>query len=257
MSWVLVTGASSGLGLEFCNQLAGRGHNVVMVARRENVLVTEAQRIENYYGVTCEVLPADLATQPGLKAVARRLAANERPISLLVNNAGFALAEDFVDGSASQQVRGLNVMVRAVMLLSQTAASRMRRRGRGAILNVSSVASGTAMGTYAAHKTWVEIFSCALAEELRGSGVQVMALKPGTTDTGFFSKITTKIEDVPTIARLTPEYVVEQALNDLARGKVISVPSVIYKVMDFLTWKAPRSLVCRFTGYLQRDRFRV
>lgn len=257
MSWVLVTGASSGLGLEFCNQLAGRGHNVVMVARRENVLVTEAQRIENYYGVTCEVLPADLAIQPGLKAVARRLAASERPISLLVNNAGFALAEDFVDGSASQQVRGLNVMVRAVMLLSQTAASRMRRRGRGAILNVSSVASGTAMGTYAAHKTWVEIFSCALAEELRGSGVQVMALKPGTTDTGFFSKITTKIEDVPTIARLTPEYVVEQALNDLARGKVISVPSLIFKLMSFLTWKAPRSLVCHFTGYLQRDRFRV
>ena len=148
-------------------------------------------------------------------------------------------------------------MVRAVMLLSQTAASRMRRRGRGAILNVSSVASGTAMGTYAAHKTWVEIFSCALAEELRGSGVQVMALKPGTTDTGFFSKITTKIEDVPTIARLTPEYVVEQALNDLARGKVISVPSLIFKLMSFLTWKAPRSLVCQFTGYLQRDRFRV
>lgn len=257
MSWVLVTGASSGLGLEFCNQLAGRGHNVVMVARREIVLVTEAQRIENYYGVTCEVLPADLATQPGLKAVARRLAASERPISLLVNNAGFALAEDFVDGSASQQVRGLNVMVRAVMLLSQTAASRMRKRGRGAILNVSSVASGTAMGTYAAHKTWVEIFSCALAEELRGSEVQVMALKPGTTDTGFFSKITTKIEDVPTIARLTPDYVVEQALNDLARGKVISVPSLIFKLMSFLTWKAPRSLVCHFTGYLQRDRFRV
>ena len=84
-----------------------------------------------------------------------------------------------------------------------------------------------------------------------------MALKPGTTDTGFFSKITTKIEDVPTIARLTPEYVVEQALNDLARGKVISVPSLIFKLMSFLTWKAPRSLVCQFTGYLQRDRFRV
>ena len=106
MSWVLVTGASSGLGLEFCNQLAGRGHNVVMVARRENILLEQAQRIENFYGVTCEVLPADLASQAGLKAVARRLASEERPISLLVNNAGFALAEDFVDGSASQQVRG-------------------------------------------------------------------------------------------------------------------------------------------------------
>lgn len=245
MATALITGASSGIGLEFARQLAARGHNLVLVARNEQKLQEVAASLE---WVKVEVLSADLAEEADTQKVAERLRSTDQPVSLLVNNAGFGLGQKFVDGSLQREVDALNVMVRAVMVLSHAAAGAMKARGRGAIVNISSVASWTAGGTYAAHKTWVNVFSEALASELKGSGVTVTSVRPGTTDTDFFDKIGFGFATLPTIARITPGQVVHEAMRAVAAGKVEVVPSLTYKVVDALTHISPRPLIRLITG---------
>ena len=149
MGTALVTGATSGIGEEFCWQLASAGHDLVLVARREDALAALAASLANVAGVRAEVIAADLSTEAGCARVAARLdvggpADTEkpdlRPVDLLVNNAGFGLGSAFLDNSLENEINGLNVMVRAVMTLAHHAGISMRSRGRGAILNVGSVA---------------------------------------------------------------------------------------------------------------------
>src|SRR5690606_40084718 len=127
-------------------------------------------------GVRAEVLVADLADRADVDRVAERLRDHERPVGLLVNNAGHGIGQRFVGGDLAGQEQALDVMVRAVMVLSHPAAGAMVERGRGAILSVSSVAALTAMGPYAAHKAWVRTFTEGLAVELDGTGVTATVL---------------------------------------------------------------------------------
>ena len=123
MGTALVTGASSGLGEEFCWQLAAARHNLVLVARREDKLREIAEKIEAASGVHTEVLVADLGTARGRKAVVERLRQDERPIGLLVNNAGFGLGVPFRENSMTAETKALDVMVRAVMELTHAAVN--------------------------------------------------------------------------------------------------------------------------------------
>ena len=245
MATALITGASSGIGEEFARQLAERGHDLVLVARNETKLRQVAAALD---WVNVEVLPADLSKAADTDRVAARLSQSERPISLLVNNAGFGLGQVFVEGDTQRELDALNVMVRAVMVLSQAAARAMKARHHGAIVNISSVASRTAGGTYAAHKTWVNVFSEALASELKGSGVTVTSVRPGTTATEFFDKIGFDFASLPTIARISPQQVVAEAMRGVSAGKVEVVPSFTYKVVDALTHISPRPLIRLITG---------
>ena len=181
MGTALVTGATSGIGEEFCWQLASAGHDLVLVARREDALAALADSL---------AIAADLSTDSGCARVAARLDVggpadtekpDVRPVDLLVNNAGFGLGSAFLDNSLENEINGLNVMVRAVMTLAHHAGISMRSRGRGAILNVGSVASRTGAGTYSAHKAWVVAFTEGLAAELAGSGAPVPSIRPSST----------------------------------------------------------------------------
>ena len=140
MGTALVTGASAGLGLEFAWQLATARHDVVLVARGKERLERLAAQLEAAAGVRAEVLVADLSQREDVDLVARRLTDEERPVGLLVNNAGYGMGEHFVDGDLIAQERALDVMVRTVLVLSHAAAGAMTERGRGAILNVGSIA---------------------------------------------------------------------------------------------------------------------
>ena len=185
MGTALVTGATSGLGLELAWQLATARHDLVLVARSTDRLEAVAQELHQLAGVDVEVLPADLAREDDLTRVADRLREPGRPVGLLVNNAGFGLGQTFVGGDLDREQRALDVMVRAVLVLSHAAAGAMVERGRGAILNVSSMTARTAMGTYAAHKSWVLTFTESLACELDRTGVTATVLCPGLVHTGF------------------------------------------------------------------------
>lgn len=249
MGTALVTGASAGLGLEFAWQLATARHDVVLVARDGERLARLAAQLEAAAGVHAEVLPADLTDRADVARVAERLRADERPVGLLVNNAGLGLNQHFVPGDLDAEDRALELMVRTVMALSHAAAGAMTARGRGAILNVGSVAALTATGTYAAHKAWVRVFTEALAAELRGTGVTATVVSPGFTHTEFHERGRIDTAHYPAAAWLDAEDVVAAALADVRRGVVLSTPSLRYKAVSALLRVTPRSAVRALGGY--------
>lgn len=249
MGTALITGASAGLGLEFAWQLATARHDVVLVARDGDRLSRLAGQLEAAAGVRAEVLSADLSQRDQLDLVAARLAQAERPVGLLVNNAGFGLAQPFVGGDLGREELALDVMVRAVLVLSHAAADAMSARGRGAILNVASIAALTASGTYSAHKAWVRTFTEGLAVELRGTGVTATALCPGLVHTEFHQRADIDLDVIPEVAWLNAEDVVAEALADVRHGVVISTPSLRYKAAAGAARLAPRWAVRAFGRY--------
>ena len=226
MGTALVTGATSGIGEEFCWQLAAAGHDLVLVARRDDTLRALADSLANVAGVRAEVIAADLSTDSGCAArldvggPADREKPDLAPVDLLVNNAGFGLGTDFLDNSLDNEINGLNVMVRAVMTLAHHAGISMRSRGRGAILNVGSVASRTGAGTYSAHKAWVVAFTEGLAAELKGSGITATVVCPGPVDTPFFERAGVDMRSTPSWLMASPEQVVTEALDAMGAMKV-------------------------------------
>ena len=171
-----------------------------------------------------------------------------RPVDLLVNNAGFAVGQDFVSGSIEQERRALAVMVGAVMELTHAAVPGMVARGHGAVLNVASVTALTAMGTYAAHKSWVRTFTEGLASELRGTGVTATVLNPGLTHTEFHARAAMDESAWPAFVWLQADDVARQALDAVRRGQVICTPSLRYQIANAALRASPRWLVRRVAG---------
>lgn len=254
MATVLITGASAGLGLEFAWQLATARHDVVLVARDVERLERLAGQLRAAAGVRAEVLPADLSERDQVERVAERLRDPERPVGLLVNNAGFGMGESFLGGDLALHERGLEVMVRAVMVLSHAAAGPMVERGRGAILNVSSVAALSTFGTYSADKAWVRVFTEGLAVELRGTGVTATALCPGLVHTEFHERAGIGGAGLPQLAWLNADAVVAAALADVRRGAVISTPSLRYGLVAEVARLLPRAAIRALSGVDRRTK---
>lgn len=250
MGTALITGASAGLGEEFAWQLATARHDLVLVARRQDRLETLAHELRQIAGVRVEVLPADLSNRDDVERVARRLQDQENPVGLLVNNAGFGLGQTFLDGELAREESALAVMVQAVLVLSHASATAMRQRGRGAILNVSSMTAHTAMGTYAAHKAWVLSFTEGFSNELQGTGVTATALCPGLVHTEFHETAGMDISSLGEASWLDAERVVADALQAVRRGQVICTPSIRYRSADAFLRLAPRRLVRRLSNSL-------
>lgn len=257
MGTALITGASAGLGEEYAWQLAGAGHNLVLVARRKERLESLAEQIRAVTGVDVEVLPADLNRRMDVLKVSRRIAVDdERPIGLLVNNAGFGLKKRFTRNKPLDEERGLNVMVRAVLMLSKSAVDSMTRRGHGAILNVASMTENMALGSYAAHKAWVRSFTEGIATELEGSRVTATVVLPGLVRTEFHHTAAMRAEVWPSWAWLSAEEVVEESLAAVRRGDVISVPNWKYQVLNAGLRVLPRSVVRAVAGSQSHSRQR-
>jgi uncharacterized protein len=238
----LITGAGAGLGLEFAWQLATAHHDLVLVDRDVERLERVAGQLQAAAGVHIETLLADLSVAGDVERVAERLRSEERPVGLLVNNAGAAAGQRFVDGDLGREEAVLDVMVRCVLVLSHAAAGQMTARGRGAILNVASVAALIALGTYSAHKAWVRTFTEGLAVELRGTGVTATVVCPGFVHTEFHDTAGIDMTWLPEVAWLRADDVVAAALADVRRGVVISTPSVRYRLGSAAARAMPRSL---------------
>lgn len=243
MGTALITGASAGLGLEFAWQLAAARHDLVLVARDVERLERLAAQLHAAAGVHVEVLAADLSVARDVDRVAERLRSPERRVGLLVNNAGYGLKQPFVTGDVDKELAALDVMVRAVLVLSRAASEQMVEAGRGAILNVASVAALMTSGTYSAHKAWVRSFSEGLAVELAGTGVTSTVVCPGFVHTEFHERARMTMDGYPEVVWLRPEAVVAQALADVRRGAVISTPSIRYTLASGLLRMLPRSAV--------------
>ncbi len=243
MSTALVTGATSGIGLAFAHQLAERGHDVVLVARDRARLENVSDELRARYAVSTEIVAADLSERADTGKVAERLADRARPVDLLVNNAGSSLKKRFLDNDVADEERVFDVLARAVMVLSHAAANAMRERGHGAIVNVSSVAGFIANGTYSASKSFVTVFTEGLAAELEGSGVTATALCPGFTHTEFHQRAKLDMSRIPRLLWLDPDRLVQDCLDDVAKGKLLSVPGAQYKAIVAALDVLPRALV--------------
>ena len=185
MSRALITGPTSGIGRAFAEAFARKGLDLVLVSRDESRLQALAMDLEDRFGVDCEVLAADLTQRADVDRVAARLADDRRPVSALVNNAGFGLRTSFASGDVADEQRLLDVLVTAVLRLTHAAVPGMLARRQGMVINVSSVAGWIAGGTYSAAKAWVTVFSEGLAQELAGTGVRVTAVCPGFVRSEF------------------------------------------------------------------------
>src|SRR5215218_2320224 len=227
----LVTGATSGLGLEFAAQLAGSGHDLVLVARNGARLADRARELHGRYGVDVQVIAADLAEHAGLARVEARVSATKRPVSVLVNNAGHGLLRPFELNTVAEEEDLLNVHVRAPLRLLHAALPQMLARRQGIILNVASVAAYTPRGTYSAAKTWLVSFTRWANWQYRRRGITVTAVAPGFVHTEFHQRMGAQKERVPRVLWLDPPRVVRSALRAAERGKAVTVPSIRYKVI--------------------------
>lgn len=241
MPRTMITGPTAGIGMAFARKLAARGYDQVLVARNEDRLAGLADELRGAYGVDVEIMPTDLAVDTS--AVEERLRDPERPIDLLVNNAGFGMGRPFLKSDVDDEERLLNVLVRTVLRLTHAAVPGMVERGHGAVINVSSVAALVPRGSYSAAKAWVTVFSEGLAPQLNGTGVRVMALTPGYVHTEFHDRAGMNMSSLPSWMWLNAEQLVEAALKDLERGKVVSVPGMLYKVASTALPRLPRRLV--------------
>jgi short-subunit dehydrogenase len=250
----LVTGATAGIGLAFARELAARGDDVVLVARDRNRLDAVAGDLAARHGVRTEVLAADLTDPAAVQEVAARLSDPDRPVDLLVNSAGFSLRRPFLENPVEDEVRMFDLLCRAVLVLSHAAARSMVQRGSGAIVNVSSIAGYVPMGTYSAAKSWVTVFSEGLARDLTGTGVTVTALCPGYTHTELHQRAGIKMGWLPERFWQDADTLVRHCLDDVAKGRVISISGMGYTALAGLIQLVPRPLLRRSGGSISRHR---
>jgi short-subunit dehydrogenase len=240
VSTALVTGATAGIGNAFVRRLAKDRYDLVLVSRDQARLEALATELRAAYGVAVEVLAADLAEDDGCRRVEARLADRDRPVDVLVNNAGFTVHKRFVTGDIDDEERMLRVLVRAVLRLTRAAVPGMLERRHGAVINVSSVAGFLPQSTYSAAKAWVTSFTQGLAGDVAGTGVRVLALCPGFMQTEFHERAGIDMRRTPDWLWLDAEEVVDGAFAALARGVVVHVPGAQYKTIVALARHLPQ-----------------
>lgn len=223
--WAVVTGASSGIGRAFAEQLAEMKFNLVLIARREERLIQIAKELTTKHNVEVRTLSLDLNIADSISIIERKTA--DIDVGLLVNNAGFALTGEFLKGNASQQLSMLNVNCVTPLLLTHLFGNRMKHRGRGGIITISSASAYLPIpnwAVYAASKAFVLHFSEALWYELRDTGVDVLAVCPGATKTEFSDVANVEMNGI------APEDVVCSALKHLAKR-----PSVVVGLKNIVS----------------------
>ena len=249
----LITGATAGIGHEYAVQLAARGDDLVLVARDAARLEPVAEELRRAHQVEVEVLVADLTDRVALARVEARLADRERPIDLLVNNAGFGLKKRFLDNTADEETAMLEVLVTAVLRLTHAALGPMAERGHGGIINVSSVAAFLPRGSYSAAKAYVNSFGAWAANEYRSKGVTVTTLCPGFTKTEFHERLgIDRDKSAPSYLWLEADFLVSECLSDFDKGKTMSVPGGQYKVITTATRMVPTRVAQRFQNIGRR-----
>ncbi len=242
----LITGASSGIGANFARKLAARGYDLLLVARRKDRLEGQAHAIGGDYPVTVEILAADLTRDADLRAVEERIAAAGN-LEFLVNNAGFGIAGRFFEVPVEGQDQMHRLHVLAPMRLMHAALVGMVARGRGNIINVSSVSGfGQNAGSvsYSATKTWMTSFSEGIYMELKSSGspVRIQALCPGFTMSEFHDAMRFDRKKIPAWMWMQADEVVDASLRGIDEDRLIVIPGWRYRLLVFLMRAFPRGL---------------
>jgi len=244
-STALITGASAGIGAEVARCLARRGHGVTLVARREERLRELATELEGSHGVRAEVLGCDLADPEARDRLAAEIATRELEVEILVNNAGFGGFGTFVELGRERQLEMVRLNVEAVVNLMGRYVPLMEGRGRGAVINVASMAAFQPLpenATYAATKAFVLSLSEATHSELKGGGVTLTTLCPGPVRTEFadVAGIGGAEERTPGFLWMSPAEVAEQAVSGAEKGRRVVVPGMLNQATAVAGQHSPR-----------------
>lgn len=257
---VAVTGASSGIGATFARRLAA-GHDLLLIARRNDRLEALAAELNAAHGSIVEVLPADLAVEKDVAAVAERLAQHSR-LALLINNAGFGLKGRFWEAPLASHEAMHKVHIMATVRLTYAALGNMVARDLGGVINVASVSGfvrNPGSVSYCATKAWMVAFTESLYLELRGihSNVVVQALCPGFTYSEFHDTMgITRQRLAGPRFWLSAEEVVEASLEGLRRRKLFVIPGWRYRILTSLLTKIPTALRLTIEGAVGKRRFK-
>lgn len=243
MAIALVTGATAGIGAAYAELLAKAGFDLVLVARDLPRLNTVANNLKKSYKIKVETIKADLTKPMQLANVEKRLANAAKPIEVLINNAGFGIKDSFLDSDLKREQELLDVLVTAPMRLTHAVLPLMVKRNSGIVVNVSSIASWIAGGTYSSAKSYLTVFSEYLNNELKGTKVKVSALCPGFTRTEFHQRGKMRMTGLPNFMWLDANKLVAKSWSDAQKNKAVSVPGFQYKTLAIIAQYAPRPLV--------------
>jgi uncharacterized protein len=259
MPTALITGASSGIGLELATVAARRRHDVVLVARNRERLESVARGLSEEFGVRAWAIEKDLARPSAAAELEAELSSRGVQVEVLVNNAGFGVYGPFAETSIEDEIAMIEVNVAAVTRLTKTFLRGMLERRHGGILNVASTAAfqpGPVMAVYYATKAYVLSFTEALASETEGSGVRVTALCPGPTRTAFQKRA--GFRPIPLLRRplvgTDPAAVARAGWDGLERGKRVVVPGMTNKLLVQAERVTPRRVVTAVIKRLQESR---
>ena len=247
----LVTGASSGIGESFARLLAQRGHDLVLVARDEGRLDAVAKEVADLHGAAAHVMRADLTVPEQLGFVEERCRDSDAPVELLVNNAGFGSFGAFHTLDLDTEIREIQLNVVALVRLTHAAVSQMVPRGRGGIINVSSLAGyqpGPMNATYGATKAFVTSFTEAVHEELKDTGVAITALCPGFTRTGFQETASVPASSVPGFMWQDADEVARAGLDAVARNRAVATPGPLNTTLGLFTQMTPNAITRRMAA---------
>jgi uncharacterized protein len=256
-STALITGASAGIGEATARELAGRGHGVTLVARREDRLRSLAGELSDRFGVRAEALGADLGSETARAELVRRIDELGLEVEVLVNNAGFGGGEDFVDTDRELLTSMAELNCLALLDLQGVYLPRMVERGRGAVINVASTAAFQPLpgsATYAATKAFVLSLSEAVHEELKGTGVTLTAVCPGPVKTEFMdvAGLGGAEEQLPGVFWMSAESVAKAAVAAADDGKRAIVPGLLNRAGAITGQHVPRMLALPFAKRIWR-----
>ncbi len=243
MATALITGATAGIGASYANLLAKEGFDLILVARDLPRLNQVAKELSKRFGVKAQCIKADLTKPSQLARVEKRVADSKKPIDILVNNAGFGIKDSFTVSNLDKEQELLDVLVTAPMRLTHAVLPVMIKRNTGIIVNVSSVASFIAGGTYSAAKSYLTVFSESLHTELRGTNVKISALCPGFTRTEFHARGRMKMTALPKFMWLDSDKLVSKSWKHANANRAISIPGWQYKILSAIARNAPRPIV--------------
>ena len=243
MATALITGATAGIGASYANLLAKEGFDLILGARDLPRLNKVAKELSKRFGVKTQCIKADLTKPSQLAKVEKRVADLKKPIDVLVNNAGFGIKDSFTVSNLDKEQELLDVLVTAPMRLTHAVLPVMVKRNTGIIVNVSSVASFIAGGTYSASKSYLTVFSESLHTELRGTNVKISALCPGFTRTEFHARGRMKMTALPKFMWLNSDELVSKSWKYAKANRVICIPGWQYKILSAIARNAPRPIV--------------
>ena len=260
-SYALITGASSGIGLEIANYLAGKGYNLILTARREDILDEASKNISEKYKVKVDFIASDLGDADAPNKIFNYCEDNNYEVDILVNNAGYGIPTSFHETPMEEEEKFIRVLGISVIAMTKIFLSGMIKRGQGRIMVVSSVAAfsppSSIQPLYGPIKTFMNRFSDSINSNYNHKGITSTAVCPGFTVTGFHtaSGVQDEMDRVPSFMKLSAKRVASEGVEATLSGKPLCIPSKTYRTLVFILKHIPASVLSLLGGLLAPGRY--